>query len=142
MCRIFNNYFSEIISNLKIPSLVNNGAVGSNVSSISLSIVIKIFDQHSSIINIKKKTFDPVLSLKKTSITEAEKVINYLIIVKTFQKDDIPTKVIKMNKYIFAGFIANDLNNCANKGVFSDDLMYADVTSAHKMKVIKPITCL
>ena len=133
MCRIFNNYFSEIISNLKIPSLVNNGTVGSNVSSISLSIAIKIFDQHSSIINIKKKTFYPVLSLKKTSITEAEKVINYLIIVKTFQRDDILTKVIKMNKNIFAGFIANDLNNCANKGVFSDDLMYADVASAHML---------
>ena len=112
--------------------MVNNGTVGSNVSSISLSIAIKIFDQHSSIINIKKKTFDPVLSLKKTSITEAEKVINYLTIVKTFQKDDIPTKVIKMNKNIFAGFIANDLNSCANKGVFSDDLMYADVNQLIK----------
>ena len=65
-----------------------------------------------------------------------------MIIVKTFQKDDIPTKVIKTNKNIFAGFIANDLNNCANKDVFSDDLTYADVASAHKMKVIKPITCL
>ena len=117
--------------------MVNNGTVGSNVSSISLSIAIKIFDQHSSIINIKKKTFYPVLSLKKTSITEAEKVINYLIIVKTFQRDDILTKVIKMNKNIFAGFIANDLNNCANKGVFSDDLMYADVASAHMLMLHK-----
>ena len=142
MCRIFNNYFSEILSNLKLPSLVNNSAVGSNASSNPLSIAIKIFDQHSSIINIKKKTFDPALSFKKTSSTEVEKVINYLSIVKDCQKDDIPTKVIKMNKDIFAGFIANDLNNCANKGVFSDDLMYADVASAHKMKVIKPITCL
>ena len=110
MCRIFNNYFSEILSNLKIPSLVNNGPVGSNASSISLSIAIKIFDQRSSIINIKKKTFDPVLSFKKTSSTEVEKVINYLSIVKACQKDDILTKVIKMNKDIFARFIANALN--------------------------------
>ena len=142
MCRIFNNYFSEIISNLKIPSLVNNSAVDSNASSNSLSIAIKIFDQDPSIINIKKKTFDPVLSFKKTSSTEVEKVINYLSIVKACQKDDILTKVIKMNKDIFAGFIANDLKNCANKVVLSDDLMYADVAPAHKMKVIKPITCL
>ena len=27
LCRIFNNYFSEVISNLKIPSLINNSAV-------------------------------------------------------------------------------------------------------------------
>ena len=125
LCRIFNNYFSEILSNLKLPSLVNNSAVGSNASSNPLSIAIKIFDQHPSIINIKKKTFDPALSFKKTSSTEVEKVINYLSIVKDCQKDDILTKVIKMNKDVFAGFVANDLNNCANKDVFSDDLMYA-----------------
>ena len=110
MCRIFNNYFSEIISNLKIPCLVNNGTVDSNASSNPLSIAIKIFDQDRSIINIKKKTFDPVLSFKKTSSTEVEKVINYLSIVKACQKDDILTKVIKMNKDIFARFIANALN--------------------------------
>ena len=30
LCRIFNNYFSNTISNLKIPSLINNSAVDSN----------------------------------------------------------------------------------------------------------------
>ena len=33
LCRIFNNYFSEVISNLKIPSLINNSAVDSNAVS-------------------------------------------------------------------------------------------------------------
>ena len=32
-------------------------------------------------------------------------------IVKACQKDDIPIKVIKMNKDIFAGLIAKDFNN-------------------------------
>ena len=63
--RIFNNYFSEVISNLKIPSLINNSAVDSNAVSNSLSIAAKLFDQHPSIINITKKNFDSVLNLKK-----------------------------------------------------------------------------
>ena len=98
MCHIFNNYFSEVISNLKIPSLINNSAADSNAVSNPLSIATKLFDQHPSIINIKKKKFDSVLNFKKPSSTEVEKVINNLSIVKACQKDDIPTKVIKMNK--------------------------------------------
>ena len=41
-------------------------------------------------------------------------------IVNACQKDDIPTKMIKMNKDIFAGFAAKDFNNCVDKGVFPD----------------------
>ena len=66
LCRIFNNYFSGVISNLKIPSLINNSAVDSNAVSNPLSIAAKLFDQHPSIINIKKKKFDSVLNFKKT----------------------------------------------------------------------------
>ena len=94
MCCIFNSYFSEIISNLKIPSLINNSAVISNDISNPLSIATKIFDQHASIINIKKKKFNSVLNLKKPSNSEVEQVINNLSIVKVFLKDDIPTEVI------------------------------------------------
>ena len=61
-----------------------------------------------------------------------EKVINNLSIVKACQKDVIPTKVIKMNKYIFDGFIAKYFNKDVNKGVFSEDLTNADVTPVHK----------
>ena len=74
------------------------------------------------------------MNLKKSSSAEVEKVINNLSIVKTCQKDNILTKVIKMNNDIFAGFIAKDFNNCVGKGVFSDDLEHADVTPVHKMK--------
>ena len=38
-------------------------------------------------------------------------------IVKACQKDDILTKVIKMNNNIFADFIDKDLYNCVDKGV-------------------------
>ena len=53
-------------------------------------------------------------------------------IVKACQKDDIPTKAVKMSKYVFAGFIDKEFNNCVDKGVFPDDLKHADVTPIHK----------
>ena len=55
-------------------------------------------------------------------------------IIKACQKDDISTKVLKMNKDILAGFLAIDFKNCIDKGVFPDDLKHADVTSVHKKK--------
>ena len=48
-------------------------------------------------------------------------------IAKAGQKDDIPEKVIKLNKDIFAGFLAKDFNNCVDKGAFPD-------TPVHKKK--------
>ena len=80
--------------------MISNSAVDSNAVSNPLSIATKLFDQHSSIINIEKKKFDSVLNFKKANSTEVKKVINNLGIVKACQKDDIPTKVIKMNKNI------------------------------------------
>ena len=44
------------------------------------------------------------------------------MLIKACQKDDIPTKVIKMNKDIFAGFIVKDFNNCVDKGAFPDKI--------------------
>ena len=55
-------------------------------------------------------------------------------IVKAFQKDDIPTKAIKMNKDVFVDFIGKGFNNCVDKGVFPDDLKHADVIPIHKKK--------
>ena len=53
-------------------------------------------------------------------------------IFKACQKDDIPTKVIKMNNDIFAGFKTKDFNNCVDKGVFPEEVKHADVTPIHK----------
>ena len=46
--------------------------------------------------------------------------------------NNIPTKVIKMNKDIFANFITDHFNNCIAYGEFLDKLKHADVTPVHK----------
>ena len=73
---------------MKLLSLINNSAVDSNAVINPLSIATRIFDQHPSIINIKKKNFESALNFKKTSCTEVEKVITNLSIVKDCQKDE------------------------------------------------------
>ena len=100
---------------MKIPSFINNSAFDPYASSNSLSIATKIFDQHPSIINIKKKNVDSVLNFRDTPVLKYNYyVIDNLSIVKACQKDDITTKAIKMNKDISAGFIAKDSNKKLN----------------------------
>ena len=60
------------------------------------------------------------------------KVINNLNVAKTCQVNDIPTKVIKMNKDIFANFITDHFHYCIAYGEFPDDLKHADVIPIHK----------
>ena len=42
--------------------------------------------------------------------------------------------MIKVNKDIFAGFIAEDFNNCVDESVFQGGLKHADVTPVYKKK--------
>ena len=105
--------------------MINNSAVDSNATSNYSSIATNRFDQHPSVINIKKKKIDSVLNLKKPSNIEVEEVTNNLSIVKACEEGDIPTKVIKINKNIFTAFIATDFNNCVDEGVFPDELIKA-----------------
>ena len=46
--------------------------------------------------------------------------------------NDIPTKVIKMNKDIYANFIMDHFNYCIAYGKFPDKLRDADVIPVHK----------
>ena len=72
LCHIFNNHFLEVISSLKILSLINNSAVDSNAVRNPLTIATKLFDQHPSIINIKK-TLDSVLNFRKPAVVKYKK---------------------------------------------------------------------
>ena len=73
------------------------------------------------------------------------KVINNLNEAKSCQINDIPPKVIKMNKDIFANFITDHFNSCIAYGEFADESKHADVIpiSAKRMKsVTRQITDL
>ena len=54
-------------------------------------------------------------------------MINNLNVARTCQVNDIPTKVIKINKDIFANFITDQFNYCIVNGEFPDELKHADV---------------
>ena len=59
-------------------------------------------------------------------------MINNLNVAKTYQVNDILTKVIKISKDVFANFITDHFNYCDVNGEFPDELKHADVFPVHK----------
>ena len=71
LCRIFSNYFSSIVSDLRILKLMNNCTCKSNIYSDPVSVATKIVDRHPSIIDLKKRRFYSVFNFKKTRSTKS-----------------------------------------------------------------------
>ena len=107
-CNIFNGFSSNIISELNIPKKYH--CFMKDMDSDSGLSVLKTFDIHSSIKNIKSKKFNSTFSFENTYTDVVMKVINNLNVAKSCQIDNIPTKVIKMNKDIFGNFITDHFN--------------------------------
>ena len=83
-----------------------------DMDSDSVLSVLKAFENHPSIKNIKSKKFNSTFSFENTYTDVVMKVINNLKVAKSFQINDIPTNIIKMNKDIFANFIRDHFNYC------------------------------
>ena len=49
-------------------------------------------------------------------------------------KEDIPTKVIKLNKDLIAKFIAENFNSGIDKGKFPSELKHADIVPIYQKK--------
>ena len=106
-CKIFNNFFSNVVSDLKIPDYCNYFPPKNKCS---LSTMIETFEKHPSILNIKKRKLDSVFSFRKTTQKEVLKVILDLNTKKSCQTSDTPTKIIKLNFDVFAYLIRKHLN--------------------------------
>ena len=134
LCRIFKEFFENIISELKIPDLVKDLGCNSQLTvNSSVDNIVKTFENHPSIVSIKKNFTPTEFNFRKVNQKEVEKVINDLSVEKAIQSNDIPTKIIKLNKDIFGNFIKSDFNNnCVENEIFSEDLKHADVIPAHK----------
>ena len=114
---IFWDNFSNIISELQIPSISENI---SNVTDKTDPVLaaINMFQDHPSIKNITAKNFKPVFSFTHTNEIEIKKIIKGMNVRKTCQLKDIPTKIIKMNADIFANLICLHFNCCIDIGEF------------------------
>ena len=130
LCDIFNGFFSNIIPEFNITKKYQ--CFLNDMDSDSVLSVFSTFKYHPSIKNIKSKKLKLTFSFENTYTDVEMKVINNLNVAKTCQVNDIPTKVIKMNKDMFANFITDHCNYCIAYGEFPDELKHAYVIPVDK----------
>ena len=96
---------------------------------------IKCFENHSSIIAIKhNRNPNDQFSFKPVTKEMIAKEISNLKSGKAVRSNDIPTKIIKDFKDLFATFIYNNYNKCLLDGTFPEDLKTAEVVPVYKKK--------
>ena len=94
LCQVFNNFFSKIVDELKITNISNYKI---DTTNDPLKEGLRYFENHPSITNIKSKSFDTNFTFRDTSSSEFIKLIKALNVKKASQKNDIPTKIVKLN---------------------------------------------
>ena len=115
--KIFNEFFSNVATNLSNPQSIQIYQTSENISDPVIKVIVKYRD-HPNIIAIK----DECTSKSNFDFSFVEKVdilneIKMLQSNKVTQNTDIPTKLIKDNADIFAEFIFVSFNKCIERSV-------------------------
>ena len=120
------------MANLNIPNINNYITAKENAKKYPQQI--KYFETHPCITTITKQCLSSSFNVQKTNANEVMNIINQLNTAKTCQNVDTPTKIIKLNKDIFAKLISNNFNPCIDEGEFPYELKHANVIPVHKKK--------
>ena len=129
-----NSFFSNIVTNLKIPAYVDSNSNLENVADPIINLILKYRD-HPSILAIgevcKEKSDSPFLF---TGIDKEEtlKEIPNLDTSKACQDTDVTTKIRKENADIFADFLHTSFNEFVKKSEFPSVLKQANITPVFK----------
>ena len=104
---VLNSFFTNIVSNLKIPQYSDFDPIVQSVEDPTLKVIVKY----------KNQTLKMKFLIQK---------------LKASQFSDIPAKIIKENVDVFADFLSTSVNNFTKSSFSPSCPKFTDVTSLHK----------
>ena len=121
--RVLNTFFSNIVSNLKIPEYTKCDPI-SEINSDSVLKSIMKYRNHPSILKIGEVCHGSNANFSFSSVqrTQILNEITQLNSSTSGQSIDIPTKIIKENSDIFADFILTSFNLSVANSIFPSSL--------------------
>ena len=127
IAEIFRSYFEVIVDGLNIKRCEI-----SEEHSDPIAKVIKLFEKHPSITNMKELNSGCGFFLENVSLEDVKKVTRELDISKVSQLLDIPTNIIKQNADIFSEFFFVNISHSIYNSTFLEWLKWADVKPVFK----------
>ena len=126
-----NIFFIEAVENLEIESFAPN--TDNNFNTKSIDEILKIYELHPSILEIKKHVNEENKFLLTDITTNAvEDEINKLDPRKARIENDIPIKILISSSDIVCTHLSHIYNSTKNDNIYPQSLKLADVTPIHK----------
>ena len=133
MAQTLNSFFSNIVTNLKIPAYVDSNSNLENVADPIIKLILKYRDYPSipAIGESKEKSDSPFLF---TGIDKEEILTEILILdtSKACQDTDVLTTILKEIEDSFADFLDTSFNEFVKKSEFPSALKQANITPVFK----------
>ena len=131
---IFNIFFSNVLKTLEVN--IESDALVDELNLDPVTIAIKKYDTHPSVLRIKENNIDvETFSFQTIDLKSVVHEIALLGNSKATPKDSIPVNIIKDNNDIFAFKICVDFNSSIKDGTFPSNQKYADVSPIFKKGV-------
>ena len=128
---VLNNFFSNIVKNLKIPEFENRDLNAENIKDPVFRAILK-YNKHPSIIAIKDKAKNAKFSFEEVDKEKIIKEIRKLNKNKASQDSDIPVSIMIDNADIFGDLIHQSVKNSLLTSHFPNFLKLGDITPLHK----------
>ena len=125
----FSNFYASVVENLGIEN------ENMKLNDEDIETVVENFKNHPSILKIKEHyNSDSKFSFSPVNVTDVLKEIDALDASKAHQERDIPVKILKKNRDIFADFIKKDFNYGILNDMFPNHLKESEVKPVFKKK--------
>jgi hypothetical protein len=128
VCNIFNEYFTQIAKTIGFRETLPNTVIDSSY----IYAIINKYNNHPSIIEIRKQHIVSNFNFSYTTDDEIEKIISKLDLKKSMGFDYVSPKILKMSSPFITPIITKLINYCIEQCIFPSDLKLAEVASVYK----------
>ena len=129
ICTVLNNFFLDVVSDLKIPDYCNYFTQKKHTFSLNYHWNVWKTPQYSQF--YKKEIRFSIFIQKEYSRSGIESYPG-LNTKENCLTSNTPTKFIKLNCNIFSKLIYKHFNYCIDKGEFPNDLKHPDIVTIYK----------
>ena len=132
IAEVFNNFFLNIVPNLKI-SIENYFDTSFIPTEDLVQNAISKYRNHPGVVIIKEKNnLSEKFSFSLVQYDDILKKVRNLDTAKASKQTDIPNKILKQSSQYFAEYFYDNINYCTENSNFPSDLTSVDVTPAYK----------
>ena len=134
IANVLNTFFSNIVTNLKIPEYADYDPIANNISDSILKVIVR-YRNHPSILTIEevcKKSHKFSFSFSQVGKKDILEGMQRLDIKKAAQESDILSRIIKENSDIFGQYLLSSFNDAIDKSYFPTALKQANITPVFK----------